>query len=314
MNKYLSSALLSLSLCFSSFSQTSIDKNLPSYEPSQGVSGKIKSIGSDTMNNVMTHWAESFKKIYPGVDIEIEGKGSSTAPPALIEGQSQFGPMSREMKKEEIDKFESKFGYKPTALRTGIDCLAVYVNKDCPLNEITFEQLQKVFSTAGPDMTCDQLGVSDARYKGKPISLYGRNSASGTYGFFKEHALGKKDFKATVKEQPGSSAVVQGVASDLYGIGYSGIGYKTANVKSLKVAQKGKPVEANIENAYNGTYPLARYLYVYINYNKTTGLDPLRKEFIKMIFSKDGQEGIVKDGYIPVTSEIAKEDLKKIGL
>ena len=314
MNKYLSSALLSLSLCFSSFSQTSIDKNLPSYEPSQGVSGKIKSIGSDTMNNVMTHWAESFKKIYPGVDIEIEGKGSSTAPPALIEGQSQFGPMSREMKKEEIDKFESKFGYKPTALRTGIDCLAVYVNKDCPLNEITFEQLQKVFSTAGPDMTWDQLGVSDARYKGKPISLYGRNSASGTYGFFKEHALGKKDFKATVKEQPGSSAVVQGVASDLYGIGYSGIGYKTANVKSLKVAQKGKPVEASVENAYNGTYPLARYLYVYINYNKSNGLDPLRKEFIKMIFSKEGQEGIVKDGYIPVTSEIAKEDLKKIGL
>lgn len=314
MNKYLSSALLSLSLCFSSFSQTFIDKNLPNYQPSQGVSGKIKSIGSDTMNNVMTHWAESFKKIYPGVDIEIEGKGSSTAPPALIEGQSQFGPMSREMKKEEIDKFESKFGYKPMALRTGIDCLAVYVHKDCPLNEITFEQLQKVFSTAGPDMTWDQLGVSDARYKGKPISLYGRNSASGTYGFFKEHALGKKDFKATVKEQPGSSAVVQGVASDPYGIGYSGIGYKTANVKSLKVAQKGKPVEANIENAYNGTYPLARYLYVYINYNKTTGLDPLRKEFIKMIFSKDGQEGIVKDGYIPVTSEIAKEDLKKIGL
>lgn len=309
----ISSFALSLFLCFSSYSQTAIDPKLSEYKAVQGVSGKIRSIGSDTMNNVMTHWAENFKKLYPGVDIEIEGKGSSTAPPALIEGQSQFGPMSREMKKEEIDKFEAKFGYKPTALRTGIDCLAVYVHKDCPLNEITFEQLQKVFSVSGPDMTWDQLGVTDPRYKGKTISLYGRNSASGTYGFFKEHALGKKDFKATVKEQPGSSSVVQGVASDLFSMGYSGIGYKTANVKSLKVAQKGKPVEPTVENAYNGSYPLARYLYVYINYDKSIGLDPLRKEFIRMIFSKEGQEGIVKDGYIPITYDIAKEDLKKVG-
>ncbi|MBL8761172.1 MAG: PstS family phosphate ABC transporter substrate-binding protein [Phycisphaerae bacterium] len=314
MRQVFAAVVAAASMMAASQAQTTVDPKLPDYSAAQGVSGKLKSIGSDTMNNVMAHWAEGFKKLYPGVDIEIEGKGSSTAPPALIEGQSQFGPMSREMKKEEMDKFEAKFGFKPTGLRAGIDCLAVYVHKDCPLTEITFEQIQKVFSVTGPDMTWDQLGVADAAYKGKPVSLYGRNSASGTYGYFKEHALGKKDFKATVKEQPGSSAVVQGVATDKFGMGYSGIGYKTADVKALKVAQKGKAIEANVENAYNGSYPLGRYLYVYVNYDKSKGLDPLRAEFVKMMFSRPGQEGVVKDGYIPVTADIAREDLKKVGL
>jgi phosphate transport system substrate-binding protein len=293
-----------------------VDSLLPEYKAVQGVSGTIKSIGSDTMNNVMAHWGEAFKKFYPNVKIEVEGKGSSTAPPALTEGTSQFGPMSREMKKEEVDKFEAKHGYKPTALRTGIDCLAVYVHKDCPLNEISMDDLKKIFSVDGPEMTWDQIGVTAAEFKGKPVSLYGRNSASGTYGYFKEHALGKKDFKPTVKEQPGSSAVVQGVATDKFGMGYSGLGYKTADVKALKVsAGKGKPaIEAAAANAYSGEYPLARFLYVYVNYDAKTGLDPLRGEFVKMMFSKPGQEGIVKDGYIPVTADIAREDLKTVGI
>lgn len=314
MRQVFAAVVAAASIMAASHAQTTVDSKLPDYSAAQGVSGKLKSIGSDTMNNVMAHWAEGFKKFYPGVDIEIEGKGSSTAPPALIEGQSQFGPMSREMKKEEVDKFEAKYGYKPTALRTAIDCLAVYVHKDCPLEEISFEQLEQVFSVAGPDMTWDQIGVTDPAYKGKPISLYGRNSASGTYGYFKEHALSKKDYKASVKEQPGSSAVVQGVATDKFAMGYSGIGYKTADVKAVKVSHKGKAVEASVDNAYNGTYPLGRYLYVYVNYDKSKGLDPLRGEFVKMMYSRSGQEGVVKDGYIPITAEIAREDLKKVGL
>lgn len=292
-----------------------VSDSLPDYKAVEGVSGTIKSIGSDTMNNVMAHWGESFKKFYPGTTLQVEGKGSSTAPPALIEGQAQFGPMSREMKKSEIDEFEKKYGYKPTGLRTAIDCLAIYVHKDCPLNEISMDQALKVFSVAGPEMTWDQLGVTDEAYKGKPVSLYGRNSASGTYGYFKEHVLQKKDFKSNVKEQPGSSGVVQGVASDKFGMGYSGIGYKTADVKFLKVSEKGsKAVAPSAETAYSGEYPIARFLWVYTNYDAKKTIDPLRAEFIKLIFSKTGQEGVLKDGFIPVTPEIAREELVKVGL
>jgi phosphate transport system substrate-binding protein len=292
-----------------------IDDSIPEYKTVEGVSGSISSVGSDTMNNIMTHWGEKFKKAYPAVTIQIEGKGSGTAPTALIAGQAQFGPMSRPMKSAESDDFEKKFGYKPTGLRTSIDCLAIFVGKDCPLNEISMEQLGKLFSVAGPDMTWDQLGVTDAAYKGKPVALYGRNSASGTYGYFKEHVLAKKDFKATVKEQPGSSGVIAGIAADKFGIGYSGIGYKTADVKALKVSDKsGKAVEPTEVTAKSGEYPISRYLYVYVNYDAKKGLDPLRAEFVKFMFSKAGQEEVVNDGFIPVTGEIAREDLAKVGL
>lgn len=293
-----------------------VDKAYPEYKSAQGVTGAIKSIGSDTMNNLMTAWGEEFRKLYPAVKIEVEGKGSSTAPTALIEGHAQFGPMSRPMKSEEVDKFEKKFGYKPTGLRVAVDALEVYVHKDNPIGELSFQQLTKVFSVDGPDMTWDQVGVTDPAWKGKPISLYGRNSASGTYGYFKEHALSKKDYKKTVKEQPGSSAVVQAVAADKFAIGYSGMGYKTADVKALKVQKsaKDKAVEPSAASALDGSYPLGRFLYVYVNFDARSeaGLEPLRGEFIKMVYSKQGQEVVTKDGYIPVPVDIAREELKTL--
>ncbi|QOJ01957.1 MAG: PstS family phosphate ABC transporter substrate-binding protein [Phycisphaeraceae bacterium] len=297
-------------------SAVAIDSKLPVYQPVSGVSGTYKSIGSDTMNNVMAHWNELFKQFYPGTNGEVEGKGSATAPAALKDGQAHFGPMSREMKPSEIAEIEKALNFKPTALNTGIDALAVYVHKDCPLNEITLDQVQRVFSVAGPVMTWGDLGVTTPDFKDKPISLYGRNSASGTYGYFKEHALGKKDFKDSVKEQPGSSSVVQGVASDKYAMGYSGLGYKTADVKALRVAAGSTKeyFDASAENCYEGTYPLGRFLYVYIAKDPRRDLDPLRAEFIRLIFSRQGQESVAKDGYIPVTADIAREELIKVGL
>lgn len=289
-----------------------IDPDLPEYKAASGVSGNIKSIGSDTMNNLMTLWGEEYRRYYPSVKVEVEGKGSSTAPPALIEGQSTFGPMSRAMKSSEVDKFEAAKGYEPVAVRAAIDCLAVYVHKDCPLEEITIEQITEVFSVSGSDMTWGDLGVTDAEYKNRPVNLYGRNSASGTYGYFKKIGLQGNDFKASVKEQPGSSAVVQAVTNDQFGIGYSGIGYKTAGVKALAAAYEGdEMVAASAENAYSGEYPLARFLYLYVNADPRFGIqDPLRAEFLKLVFSKQGQEIVVKDGYFPVTSSIAREDLE----
>jgi len=298
-----------------------VDPKLPTYAGAvQGVSGTLKSIGSDTMNNEMTLWAEGFKKIYPSVQIEIEGKGSSTAPPALISGTAQFGPMSREMKPTEIDDFEKRHGYKPLGLPTSIDMLAVYVHKDNPLAGLTLAQIDAIFSKTrkgGADKelkTWGDLGLT-GEWAAKPISLYGRNSASGTYGYFKEHALFKGDFRDDVKEQPGSSSVVQAVASDRYAMGYSGIGYKTADVRAVPIASEGTSyVEAVPANAYTGEYPLARFLLLYVNHKPGSQMDPLRREFIRYIFSQQGQSDVVKDGYYPVTFEIARKALEPLGV
>ena len=295
-----------------------VDAAIKPYAPVSGVSGTLNSIGSDTLNNLMTFWAEGFKKAYPNVNIQVEGKGSATAPPALIEGTAQLGPMSREMKKEEIDAFEKKFGYKPTEVKVAIDALAVFVHKDNPLKGLSMQQVDSVFSSSfkagGKDATTwDQIGL--APWSGKAISLYGRNSASGTYGFFKEIALKKGDFKPTVKEQPGSSAVVQGISADQFGIGYSGIGYATSSVRALPLTAKagGKFVEPTYENCLSGSYPLARFLYIYINKKPGAPLDALTTEFLKFVVSKEGQEIVVKDGYFPVPAKVAAEVTKSLG-
>lgn len=292
-----------------------VDAAIPSYSKTSGVSGNINSIGSDTMNNLMTLWCEGFTKNYPNVRCQIEGKGSSTAPPALIEGTAQFGPMSRPMKDTEIDGFEKAFGYKPTEIATSIDTLAVFVNKDNPIECITIDQIDQIFSKnrscgGGEDITTwGQLGVTGP-LASTPISMYGRNSASGTYGFFKEHALCKGDFKDSVKEQPGSASVVQGVTEDKAAIGYSGIGYLTSGVKAVKLgATEAECAAPSLENVTNGSYPLGRYLYLYVNKKPNEALDPLRLEFLKFVLSKEGQEVVIKDGYLPIPASVESEQM-----
>lgn len=300
---------------------TPVDPKLPAYTKVEGVRGNLSSVGSDTMNNLMTLWGEAFGKLYPGVRIQVEGKGSSTAPPALIAGTAQLAPMSRDMKADESDAFEKKYGFKPTRLHTSLDALAIFVNKDNPLQSISLAQADAVFSKtrkrgAGSDITTwGQLGLK-GEWARKPISLYGRNSASGTYGFFKEHTLAKGDYKDTVKEQPGSASVVQGVTEDIAGIGYSGVGYRTSGVKALALAEAdGKPaVEGNYENALSGKYPLSRYLNLYIVRQPGSQMDPLVREFVRFIFSKEGQEIVVKDGYFPLTAKACAEELRQIGV
>lgn len=298
-----------------------VDPKLGTYKAVSGVSGNISSIGSDTLNNLMTLWAEGFNKFYPNVKIQIEGKGSSTAPPALISGTAQLGPMSRPMKGTEIDTFEKKYGHKPTPIRTSVDALAVFVNKDNPIKCLTMAQVDAVFSKSRrygykeEITTWGQLGLTGDWAK-RPVSLYGRNSASGTYGFFKEHALKNGDYKDAVKEQPGSSSVVQSIGSDKQGIGYSGIGYATSGVKALPVSDpkkyNGEAFAPTYENALNGKYPIARFLYIYVNRNPKKPFDPLVKEFLKFALSKEGQEVVVKDGYLPLTAKMELDELKKL--
>lgn len=296
-----------------------VDAGLQDYQRTSGVSGNLSSVGSDTLANLMTLWAEEYKRVYPNVNIQIQAAGSSTAPPALTEGTSNLGPMSRKMKDKELQKFEEKFGYKPTAIRVALDALAVYVNKDNPIKGMTIPQVDAVFSSTrkcGYDKAIaywGDLGLTGA-WKNRKIQLYGRNSVSGTYGYFKKKALCKGDYKSAVNEQPGSASVVQSVTASLNGIGYSGIGYKTSGVKAVPLSKKaGKPfVEATNRNAIAGKYPLARFLYVYVNKHPNKPLAPLEREFITMVLSKSGQEVVVKDGYIPLPASVAEKERAKL--
>lgn len=301
--------------------QVAVDPKLPTYERVGGVSGNLNSIGSDTLNNLMTLWAEGFRAMYPNVNVQIEGKGSSTATPALIEGTAQLGPMSRPMKSKELDAFEKKYGYKPTPIKVAIDALAVFVHKDNPIKGMSLAQVDSVFSSTykrggKPAKTWGDLGLRGS-WANRPLSLYGRNSASGTYGMFKKIALKKGDYKDTVKEQPGSSSVVQGVASDLGGIGYSGIGYQTSSVKALSLGKGSNVYEPTLEKSLSGDYPLARFLYVYVNKKPNKPLDKLTLEFVKFVLSKAGQEIVVKDGYYPLPALVVDETvgtLKQVAL
>ncbi len=296
-----------------------LDPALPSYKAVSGVSGTLSSVGSDSLNNLMTLWAEAFNRFYPSARIQIEGKGSSTAPPALISGTAQLGPMSRAMKGTEIDQFEKKFGYKPTPIRTAVDALAVFVHKDNPITCLSMPQVDAIFSKSrrygGKDdvKTWGQLGLK-GEWASRPLSLYGRNSASGTYGFFKERSLKNGDFKDQVKEQPGSASVVQGVTVDRFAIGYSGIGYATAGVRAVPLSEKagGTCVAAEADHAYAGSYPLARFLYVYINKAPGKPLEPLTRELVKLVVSKEGQEVVIKDGYFPIPASVAKDEIAKV--
>mgnify|MGYP001289270575 CR=1 FL=1 len=294
-----------------------VDPKLPAYEPVSGVSGNLNSIGSDTLNNLMTLWAEGFQAVYPNVRIQIEGKGSSTAPPALIEGTAQLGPMSRAMKGTEIDAFEKKYGYKPTEIKVSIDALAVYVHKDNPVPSLTMQQVDGIFSSTrkAGGSAIERWGEAGLTgdWASRPLSLYGRNSASGTYGFFKDVALKGGDFKATVKEQPGSSSVVQGISTDLGGIGYSGIGYMTSGVRAVPLAgADGKAYEPSPQNCMTGKFPLARFLYIYVNKKPGQPMDKLTAEFLKFVLSKAGQEVVVKDGYYPLPAVATAAEVKKV--
>ena len=318
-SRFLISAAAGALMISGAASAAGVDANLPVYSKSQGVSGTLSSVGSDTLANLMTLWTEDFKRLYPNVNIQVQAAGSSTAPPALTESTSNLGPMSRKMKDKEIEAFEKKFGYKPTPVGVAIDALAVYVNKDNPIKGMSIAQVDAVFSStrkcggAADAARWGELGLT-GEWTERPIQLYGRNSVSGTYGYFKKKALCKGDFKNTVNEQPGSASVVQSVSTGLNAIGYSGLGYKTSGVKAVALSKKDGEafVVPGTETAINGTYPLARVLYVYVNKHPNKPLDPLTREFLTMVLSKSGQEVVVKDGYIPLPAALAAKEKAKL--
>ncbi|WP_185265732.1 PstS family phosphate ABC transporter substrate-binding protein [Halopseudomonas xiamenensis] len=298
-----------------------VDPSLKSYERVGGVSGNLSSVGSDSLANMMTLWAEEFKRHYPNVNVQIQAAGSSTAPPALTEGTSSLAPMSRKMKDSELQAFEEKYGYKPVEIPVAIDALAVFAHKDNPIKGLTMAELDAVFSSTrlcGHDSnitTWGQAGL-DGQWANRDIQLYGRNSVSGTYGYFKEEALCKGDFKNGVNEQPGSASVVQSISQSLNAIGYSGIGYRTSSVRTvpLAAAEGEEYIDATAENAVSGNYPLSRFLYVYVNKAPNRELAPLEREFVKLMLSKEGQEVVFKDGYVPMPKRVVDKVYEELGM
>jgi phosphate transport system substrate-binding protein len=310
-----------LAVTMAAWSAQALDPSLPAYHPVEALAGRLKSVGSDTLGHEMDTWAKGFEKLYPDVKVEVEAAGSATAPLALLEGRSQFGPMSRPMTAEETAGFESKYGYKVSSFRVAVDALAVYVNKANPIPCVTLPQLSGIFSVnrktigAGDFKTWGALGLT-GEWARQPITLYNRNTLSGTYEYFRETALYGGDYRPEIKQQSGSEAVVQAVAADKFAIGYSGIGFKTEGVRAVPLASYhgGTCYEPSVEATLSGKYPIARYLYVYLNRKPGQPLDALRAQFAKYIVSKDGQEQTERGGFYPITNEVREADLNKLGI
>lgn len=288
------------------------------YQKQPGVSGTITSVGSDTLGNLMTFWAEEFKSYYPHVAFQIQASGSSTAPAALTEGTANVGPMSRELKESEIAYFSKVHGYQPTVLKVAIDAIALFVDLHNPVAGLNLQEVDAIFSVtrycgaAQPIAYWQQLGLPDS-WNNKRIRLFGRNSVSGTYGLFKAEALCQGDFLATVNEQPGSASVVQSVAYSDGALGYAGFGYKTAGVRALPIARRNKDyIAPSMENIASGDYPLSRFLYLVVNKAPEQPLPLLEREFIRFILSPAGQDLVRRDGFIPVPEALIRQQLRII--
>ena len=313
------SLLATLVPCSRSFGQANkqelanveVDNRLENYRPAAGLrSQTMKAIGSETMGRMMSHWAEEFQAIYPAVQIEIDAKGSSNAFPALIAGQANLGMMSRAPKKAEIAEFKKRFGYSPTVLPAAIDMVTVWVHKDNPIEGLSLSDLDAIFSNTRKRGSAQRIlywndFTEDDNFARRPIVCFGRNAASGTYGYFKDLVLSRGDYGPWVNELGGSSLVTQSVGSSPGAIGYSGIGFRNGSTKPLKLSsrQGGKLVSPSPENALDGSYPLSRFLFLVVNSDPRQEIDPAVREFLKFVSSRQGQLQVARDGNVPLDAK-----------
>ncbi|WP_145572126.1 PstS family phosphate ABC transporter substrate-binding protein [Yersinia bercovieri] len=283
------------------------------------LSGNLSSVGSDTLANLISLWADDFNQHYPGVNLQIQAAGSSTAPAALAAGAAQLGPMSRPMKAGEVSAFIQRYGYPPLAVPVAVDALVVFVHQDNPLNKLTLSQLDAIFSqnrrcgASRPIQRFGELGLT-GDWANRALQRYSRNSASGTYGYFKHRVLCDGDFMNNVNELPGSASVVQAVAGSLNGIGYASIGFRNSGVKPLALAATGQDfVLPTPENVKDGRYPLSRYLYIYINKAPGQPLEPLTAALLERVLSPEGQKQATHDGYLPLPPDVLTHTRKALG-
>lgn len=283
---------------------------LPAVTQAQSItlSGNLSSVGSDTLGYLMTLWGEDFSRQAPGVNVQVQASGSSTAPTALAAGAAQLGPMSRPMQVDERQAFEARYGYPPLAVPVAMDALVVVVNQRNPLQQIEPRQLDAIFSVTRlcgathVPVRWGDLGLKQADWSDRGVQRYGRNSASGTWGFFKQQALCNGDFRSDVAEFPGSAAVVQAVAGNPRSIGYASFGFHLSGVKTLSVVNaSGDAVAPDAKSIRSGQYPWTRPLYLYVNKAPGKALPPLVSAFLKQVLSPQGQRRVSEAGYLPLS-------------
>jgi phosphate transport system substrate-binding protein len=262
----------------------------------------IQDKGSDTMVNVAQVWAEEYGKVAPGVEVEVSGGGSGVGLAALLKGAVDIANASRDIKPSEIEQAEKNTGKKPVEFTVGFDALAVYVHKDNPLSEITLDELAQIYAEGGKVTRWSEIGVKIPGVSDDTIVRVSRQSSSGTYEFFREHALGNRDYRLGSRDLNGSKEVVELVSATPTAIGYSGMGYATAAVKMLKVApSKGAPAVApTVAAVHDKTYPMARSLHVYTLGEPQGAV----RDYIDWILSDAGQKVVEDSGYVPLPPEL----------
>ena len=284
-----------------------LDAKLPAYQPTKQISGSLLIAGSDTMHPLTEAWAAELRRLYPSVTATVKSGGSEAGLALLFEGKAQVAAMSRKMRQQEIVEFKREFGYEPTEVPVGVDALAVYVHKDNPLPGLTLAELDAMFSDERRRGLLYNLRqwsdfMLEGDWSAAPIHLYGPNRLSGTTSFFQEHVCNEAPLKKQVEMRAGSASVVVAVAQDRFGIGFSGIGYRTSDVRPIPLASVsgGRYVEPTFQSAMDGSYPLRRHLYLYINRAPKVPVPPTIAELVKLALSQQGQQVVIAKGYYPL--------------
>ncbi|MGH7232672.1 MAG: PstS family phosphate ABC transporter substrate-binding protein, partial [Nitrospiraceae bacterium] len=289
-----------------------LDPALAKYVPSIQVSGSLKIAGSNTMLPLVSRLASEFRRRHPDAVIRVEGGGSSTAVKEFVNASNSSKPShqglmvasSRRLSETEVKQFTAKHGYEPQAVPVAVDAVGVYVHRDNPLPSLTLDQVDAVFSITrhrgypSGIMRWNQLGL-DNGWSNAPITLYGRDQKSGTRAFLREHVLENGEFVSDIREEPGAASVILALSRDPLGMGYSGIGLQASTVRAVPLADtEGMPfVEPSAESVMNGSYPLRRLLYLYVDKSPTGTLSPVVQEFLTFANSREGQETAVKTGF-----------------
>jgi len=246
--------------------------------------------GSDTMVNLSAAWAEAFMKANRSVDVSVQGGGSSTGFKALIEGTADLANASRPIKDSEAKAIRDK-GKEPVAHVVAYDAVTIIVNPSNTVQHLDMTQLAAILT--GQVTNWKDVGGPD-----RAITVYSRESSSGTYAFVKEHVMGNKDYSASARLMPSTESILQAVAQDQTGIGYIGLGYLTSAVKAIAIAEKpgGTPILPSAEAVGNRTYPVARPLFIYSAGQPSA----VAKKFIDFCLSKEGQRITGEMGFVPV--------------
>jgi phosphate transport system substrate-binding protein len=291
--------------------RSSVDPALADFRQGAAVSGVVRSVGSSTLSNLLFRWSAEFRRLYPEVEMHVIGGGSETALPALIEGRADLGPMSRPMREAESERFRQQFGYAPTRLTVAVDAIAVYVNKYNPLRQISLRELDGIFSalpkSGGPPIrTWGQLGL-EGEWAARKIIVKGPSPTQGMYGVFRSTVLQGGSYRLDMRPEPVASSIVQAVATEEGAIGFASQFLEAARTRALAIAREdgGPYLLPDAEHAIDGSYPLARKLFIYLNRPPGAALAPAVREFVRFVCSEQGQEIAARDGNFPLGAALA---------